>query len=183
MNNFSNLKHTLSGTILHRIVCKFNLIPSEVVYNGRIVSHCDVIEMFHKGIDLRTIFGESLPNLFGGLLFGWIYYIIVSLIIILLIYINREGILMLVKGLIPSKKYNISFQRINKIVPLLLFILFYTLFYIFSGYNDVNHIIMIMPYVFIILGVYITALYKSKKKPVKYLALSIKRDKKVVCFL
>ena len=45
-HDFQNIKHTLSGTFLHSIACKFDLIPKQVSFEGRIVNHCDILTLF-----------------------------------------------------------------------------------------------------------------------------------------
>ena len=121
-HNFSHIKHLFSETIVHKLVCKYNLLPK--------VAYCLDNWVNSEKKSLASFFTKDLPDFFGSTNFRWAYYIIFLAAFIYLVYANKKQLSKLILGIIPKKKFSV----LPKDIKLELFILVYALLYIVVYY-------------------------------------------------
>ena len=160
--NLANIKHLFAGSFIHRIVCKYNLMPKEVQFGDRLVPHCDVFSYFQKGINVKSFFLNVFPNFFSDTIYGMIFSIIFLVLFCYLFYKYRKDIITFLSHLIPRK--SIKIKKLNKGIFLFIYTLIFILAYFFSGHTDNYHLFPIYPFTFFLMGIALIDIFKSKRK-------------------
>jgi hypothetical protein len=149
-HHFSNIKHLFYGTIIHKIVCRYELLKEPFVY-------C-LDALPESKSNLLNFFIESLPKFFGYSHFSLIYYTIFILAIVYIIKNNFKSIKDNLK-LIIKNKFKIC--NIKKELFILIFVLFYTLIYFLKGQDKIRYLFPL--YIYIPLLISIAISYFSEK--------------------
>lgn len=101
------------------------------------------------------------------LILSYCYYLIVLLAFITIFYLNRKSILNLLKGLIPSKKFDIKPKEISKETFILIYpVIFLAIFcFMAESLNSPPHrLVTIQPFIFIIISIFLAWLWNTRFK-------------------
>lgn len=114
-------------------------------------------------ISLSLSDSEQLEHLF--LAYG--YYFIALMAFIVLFYLNRKPILTLLKGLIPSKKFDIKPEKISKETFILIYpVVFLAIFSFMTGAisSAAHRLVEIQPFIFIAISIFAVWLWDKRFK-------------------
>ena len=125
----------------------------------------------------KRLFIELIPHsLFDSehLVLAYSYYFIALIAFIAIFYLNRKSILNLLKGLIPSEKFNIKPKEISKETFILIYpVIFLAIFcFMREGLTSPPHrLISIHPFIFIIISIFLVWLWNKKFKVISLLII------------
>ncbi len=110
-------------------------------------------------------FNFELIPFFNASFINYLYYFVVVISVCFLIWLNRESLKNVIKGVIPSTKHNVIPEKINPESLLLVFPLFYSLLYSFSQYSSDyvwrDHYAMVLyPFFYIFISLFIIKLFE-----------------------
>ncbi|MBW2981162.1 glycosyltransferase family 39 protein [Candidatus Woesearchaeota archaeon] len=154
-HNFANIKQFLAGTALHKLVCKFHLIPSEVRFGDKVVSHCKIFGQTRTSISIGEFLTKSFPSLFGDGFSGWIYYVIFLAAVIFIVHKNGDMIKKFFIGLIPNQKFSKSIKEFSKEFYILICIALFSLSFFGAGFSGGYHLSPLFPLIAILLSIFI----------------------------
>lgn len=156
----ANIKQFFAGTIFHKVVCKFGIIPQEINFNGRIVNHCKLFTTTRAGNPPDVFIGKVVPGIFGDGLFGIVIFSLTLLSIVYLMY----TLLKMYKKRMNSK--NILDKGILVLKDKKSFIIMFSLLFpfadFFSGFADTRHLLPLFPFVYICVSLAIIKLFENK---------------------
>ncbi len=171
-NNFANAKHFMAGNAIHRFACTNNLLPNQMSYGDRILNPCQIFLGDSKSpFSITYFFTVTLTEIFGNLF----YYFISLTLLLFLIITNFKSILLCIKALWPTKKFNLKLNEHSKELFLLGFLLFWITTYILSGFTDSRHFFPIFSFILMLVSVSLvkidnlfTNFMRNKKSKTKF---------------
>jgi 4-amino-4-deoxy-L-arabinose transferase-like glycosyltransferase len=169
--NFANIKHLLAGTFIHRIVCKFGLLPSELPFGDKMVSHCKIFTEFKKGVDIKGFFSSSFPSLFSHTFYGFLFSLFFIIVLVFMLYTYRESIKKLFIAFFPKK--SVKIRALDKEAFFLIYIMIFIALYFLSGYTNAHHLFPIYPFLIFIIGIFFVKFIAKKSKLAFLIIISV----------
>ncbi|HII17030.1 TPA: hypothetical protein HA361_03900 [Candidatus Woesearchaeota archaeon] len=168
-HNFSNIKHFMAGNAIHRFACEHNLLPGQMAYGDRIIDPCHIFEKnLRNQFSITSFFTVTLHLLFNS----WTYYFLALLLFGLISILNLRYFLPFISSLNPFSESAIAFPTARKELILVLFVYFWAMIFMLSGWTDVKHFSPVFPF-FILLISYAIALIVQHSRQGVFLGMGI----------